>query len=277
MSVYIWDLPISLPWPICALLSAAASFAMFTVLHDAIHGSISKYGLVNEVFGRASIVFLGPLAGPFYRGFRLIHLTHHKRTNGVYQHSLPNSLFVIAYYVRNFYQDPKEDPDYWSKGTSGPSLLLRWATQDISYLYDFLPRILRNKREIVDSIICLVIWIFVLFYLCVLHEQAPLIRKVLLWQWVIPSRLAVTMLVWSSLRCLEIPFSLTFFFLNDQAYSFNYLPHSGPETKLITVDRFKTTYFLDFAFLQPLFTTLMFFQDYHIVCILKIFSHFISL
>ena len=50
-----------LPVPLTVLLSAAAIFVLFTVLHDAAHYSISTHRWVNVAFGRVAMFFVSPL------------------------------------------------------------------------------------------------------------------------------------------------------------------------------------------------------------------------
>merc|ERR1712000_128719 len=61
------------------LLLTLAMFVMFSVSHDAAHGSISNISWVNGIIGRISFPFLGP--GASFPLFRYIHQMHHKHTN----------------------------------------------------------------------------------------------------------------------------------------------------------------------------------------------------
>jgi beta-carotene hydroxylase len=111
------------PLTLCIAINAMASFGMFTVTHEAVHKAVSTIRWINNLFGRSSAVFLGPLGE--FGAFRFVHLEHHKYTN-----------------VEG------KDPDLWSG--KGPSLLLplRWATQPYCYLYAYLSKI--TKRPIME-------------------------------------------------------------------------------------------------------------------------------
>lgn len=93
-------------------LQVVLTYALFTPMHDAAHGSISgKYPLVNEVVGRlCGLAFAGP-----FPAFRFVHLQHHKYTNNA-----------------------QRDPDYWSEGGPAWSKPLRWATQELYYYWFYV-------------------------------------------------------------------------------------------------------------------------------------------
>ena len=61
------------------ILLTFAMFVMFTVTHDASHGSISNIKWINGLIGRISFATIGPHAS--FPLFRFIHLMHHKYTN----------------------------------------------------------------------------------------------------------------------------------------------------------------------------------------------------
>lgn len=69
-----------------SILLTLTMFVMFTVAHDAAHGSISNIKWVNGLVGRLAFGTMGPTA--IFPLFRYVHQMHHKFTN-----------------------DPKKDPD----------------------------------------------------------------------------------------------------------------------------------------------------------------------
>ncbi|MEK7858566.1 MAG: fatty acid desaturase [Elusimicrobiota bacterium] len=80
----------SLPWPFAVLLCSCAAYTQFTVLHDAVHRSASRWLPLNEALGFfAALALFGP-----FDAFRRNHLHHHAHTN-----------------------DPVEDPDFWVAGS----------------------------------------------------------------------------------------------------------------------------------------------------------------
>jgi beta-carotene hydroxylase len=107
-----------------------ATYAMFTVLHDSIHGTVGRAKWANELFGRLSMPFLA-LWGTF-PVMRYIHGEHHRNTN----------------------EDPRTDPDAWAH--TGPSwqLPLRWLTIDAWYARFAISRLRhRPRKEIVGVLI----------------------------------------------------------------------------------------------------------------------------
>src|SRR3990167_4201720 len=61
------------------LLLICCMFVMFTVAHDAAHGSISSIPTINGLIGRIASGALGPVV--CFPVFRYIHHMHHKFTN----------------------------------------------------------------------------------------------------------------------------------------------------------------------------------------------------
>lgn len=103
---------------------AAVTYAMFTVAHDSIHGSVGQARWCNELFGRLAVPFVALWVT--FPVLRYIHLEHHRHTN----------------------EDPLVDPDAWAH--SGPrwQLPLRWLTIDAWYSRFCLPRMRhRPPRE----------------------------------------------------------------------------------------------------------------------------------
>jgi len=106
------------PWYATLPVSTTAAYWGFTVLHDAVHGSVSpKYKLLNYAVGQlAGVPLLAPLAL-----FRSIHLTHHRFTND--HDSGPNGSSL--------------DPDEWAGRGPWFLLPLRWATVMVYYCHFF--------------------------------------------------------------------------------------------------------------------------------------------
>lgn len=102
---------------------ALCTYVQFTVMHDSAHGAVasSRSGVkwVNEVTGRVAAFFHAGVFG----AFRRLHLLHHRHVN-----------------------DPDNDPDFWSGGSSGWPLTLpfRWVTQDFYYYAFYFQRALRR-------------------------------------------------------------------------------------------------------------------------------------
>lgn len=110
------------PWALAAALNAIASFALFTVSHDAAHNSISTRPAVNTWFGRIATPFFAPHAG--FRTWRFIHMQHHRFTN----------------------EDDGRDPDHYTERGPRWQLPLRWLTVDLFYMVFYLPKLRSRPR-----------------------------------------------------------------------------------------------------------------------------------
>ncbi len=118
-----WWLLLTIP------VQATVTFVMFTVLHETAHLAAGRLRWVNELLGRASMLFV--VAWASFPTLRFIHIEHHRNTN----------------------EDRYTDPDAWSE--AGPSWLLplRWLTQDLWYFRFYIPQMGRRPRpEVVEQI-----------------------------------------------------------------------------------------------------------------------------
>lgn len=93
-------------WAACAC-STALMYGLFTVVHDALHGSFARRRRCNDALGSLGLLLFAPHASLGL--FRWAHMQHHRHTNGA------------------------RDPDRWSHD-GGLSLPLRWATIDVAYV-----------------------------------------------------------------------------------------------------------------------------------------------
>jgi ferredoxin-NADP reductase len=115
------------PW-VYIPVNTAVSFAMFTVLHDGVHYSISRLRWVNGLLARLTVPFVVPYASAPLFGF--IHIEHHRNTN----------------------EELDTDPDAWA--TDGPwwQLPFRWLTIDVWYACFYLKHIRRRSpRELAET------------------------------------------------------------------------------------------------------------------------------
>ncbi|MDO3400323.1 fatty acid desaturase [Mycolicibacterium neoaurum] len=156
-----------LPAVVTIMLSAAAIFVLFTVLHDASHYSISRHRWVNAAFGRAAMLFVSPLIS--FRSFAFIHIQHHLNTN-----------------------DGDNDPDHFV--TAGPrwQLPLRFPLMDVPYLR-FLVRNIdtRPRSEILETAALIT---FSVAAVAVAGFSGHLWQLALVY--LIPERIAVFVLAW---------------------------------------------------------------------------------
>ena len=121
-----------LPVAVTVLLSSAAIFVFFTVLHDAAHYSVSTHRWVNVAFGRVAMFFVSPLIS--YKSFAFIHIEHHRNTN-----------------------DGDNDPDHFVSGAPWWQLPVRFPLMDIPYLTFLIRNIKRRPRaEVLETAFLLV-------------------------------------------------------------------------------------------------------------------------
>jgi ferredoxin-NADP reductase/fatty acid desaturase len=106
-------------------LSAAANFAMFTVLHDAAHYAVSRVRWVNGVFGRLAMLFVAAYGS--FPMFGYIHIQHHRAAN-----------------------DDRADPDTWASHGPWWQLLWRWASIDFRYGVFYLSK--RRSRPRAETL-----------------------------------------------------------------------------------------------------------------------------
>ena len=82
----------ALPYGVALVVNALAIYAIFTPLHDAAHGSLSRNRAVNDLLGTVAAVPLFP--GFTAQLYRFLHLEHHRHT-GV-AHADPDEVMVSA-------------------------------------------------------------------------------------------------------------------------------------------------------------------------------------
>ena len=117
----------TLPVPATVLLSAAAIFVLFTVLHDAAHYSVSTHRWVNVAFGRVAMLFVSPLIS--FTSFAFIHIEHHRNTN-----------------------DDENDPDHFVSGAPMWQLPVRFPLMDLPYLTFLVRNVRRRPRaEVLET------------------------------------------------------------------------------------------------------------------------------
>jgi len=150
------------PGPLVVLVNAACAYAQFTVLHDALHKSVSRLVWLNELFGYvATFVLCGP-----YAAIRRNHLHHHAHTN-----------------------DPREDPDFWVAGESWLSVAARCLTMLQMHYWSYLTRLRRRDSAFLQSVATILL-------IAGLHAwawRAGHLLGVLLY-WTLPAQLAVAAL-----------------------------------------------------------------------------------
>ncbi len=147
-------------------LHTAALYAIFTVMHDAVHGVAHRNRALNGVFGRVA-AFL--LFGAFH-SFRAVHLEHHAHTN-----------------------DPERDPDLGVSRRPALLLPLHCARIFVDYRVHYYGRRMgRGGAELAEVIVVDV----VLHALLVFAILLPMLRP-LLTLWIGPAVLAAMLLAFA--------------------------------------------------------------------------------
>jgi len=118
----------TLPAQATILLSSAAIFVLFTVLHDAAHYSVSSHRWVNVAFGRVAMLFVSPLIS--FKSFAFIHIEHHRNTN-----------------------DDDNDPDHFVSAAPWWQLPVRFPLMDVPYLSFLVRNVKRRPRaEVLETV-----------------------------------------------------------------------------------------------------------------------------
>ncbi len=155
-------------------------YFLFSVVHDALHRSVSKISWFNELLGHFSIFFFAPLA-PFSLA-RWIHMQHHRFTN-----------------------DFKHDPDHFGHKLDWLTLL-RWSNLDYYYTIFFLKQESQEVRRrygarVVFQLILVVGLILSAAYLGYLLEVIVL--------FIIPTRISSFLTLAMFVYLPHVPFSHT--------------------------------------------------------------------
>lgn len=156
-----------LPAPATVLLSGAAIFVLFTVLHDAAHYSVSTHRWVNVAFGRVAMLFVSPLIS--FKSFAFIHIEHHRNTN-----------------------DGDNDPDHFVSGAPWWQLPVRFPLMDLPYLTFLVRNIRRRPRAEVIETASLMSATVAVIVACALTGHFWTLALVYL----IPARVAMFVLAW---------------------------------------------------------------------------------
>lgn len=146
------------------LTNGLGLYLLFSIMHEAMHRTLSSYDLINNFLGRVSMMLLIP-AAPFEVG-RWAHFQHHRFTSSV------------------------SDPDQFIHHGKWWTLPLRWANFDMYYLYAFLrdggKQKERHSRALLITLTVFAAVISTLIYFGFGME--------LLFLWFLPTRVALAMI-----------------------------------------------------------------------------------
>ncbi len=148
-------------------VNAAVTFVMFSVVHEAVHNTISRKRWMNALVGRLAWVFVSPAFS--FPSFVFIHLAHHRYAN-----------------------DRGNDPDAFASHARLWQLPFRWALADAFYAAYYIRRMRsRPLSELAETALMLTINVTVLAAATVTGN---------LWlfalAFVIPQRIGITVLAW---------------------------------------------------------------------------------
>jgi ring-1,2-phenylacetyl-CoA epoxidase subunit PaaE len=111
------------PWWVSTLISAVASYLLFTVAHDASHHAASSDRRLNTLMGRIATPLFAPHAA--FPVWRFIHMQHHRFTN---------------------HHDDGRDPDGYTMRGPAWQRPFRWLTIDLYYMVFYLPKLKSRPR-----------------------------------------------------------------------------------------------------------------------------------
>ena len=155
------------PYPLVMLVHALAIYAIFTPLHDATHGALSRHRGLNDALGTLAAL---PLFPGFTTGlYRFLHMEHHKHTG-----------------------EAEADPDEVTVATRMPTRFLVWMFLDLYWIRWYLRRVGERPRQEWVGAIGSVAFFLVWHIGWLLSPYA--LEFVLLW--LIPQRLGITLLVY---------------------------------------------------------------------------------
>jgi len=168
-------------WPPAAVVAVASvcAYASFTVLHEAVHGSLClRPRAANAV---VAILAGWPLMAPGWT-FRFLHLEHHRHTN-----------------------DPEKDPDFWNGLGPRWALPLRWTLADFAQWAFYFRRARgRPPAELAHTVAGFgAIAAAAAWGVWAGHGWA------LLWAWILPARIAVFVLAFSFDWLVHRPHTVT--------------------------------------------------------------------
>ncbi|MFJ1765176.1 fatty acid desaturase [Amycolatopsis sp. NPDC088138] len=157
------------PAAVTVVLNTAATFAMYTVVHESAHHSAGKLTWVNETLGRLAVLFVAAYAS--FPSLRYVHGEHHRHTNG----------------------PVRADPDAWVQRGPRWQLPLRWLTLDFSYARCYFSRLrARPPHELAETLVVLSVAVSAGVALAVSGHGAELLLVYLL-----PQRFGVGLLAWA--------------------------------------------------------------------------------
>jgi len=170
----------SIPFWLASAGNGILIYFLFSVVHDALHRSVSKFSWFNELLGHISIFFFAPLA-PFSLA-RWIHMQHHRFTN-----------------------DSKHDPDHFAHKLDWLTPL-RWLNLDSYYTIFFLKQESEEVRRkygarVIFQLILVVSLILSAAYLGYLLEVIVL--------FIIPTRISSFLTLAMFVYLPHVPFSHT--------------------------------------------------------------------
>ncbi len=168
-----------LPLWACTILNGLSTYFLFSVVHDASHGAISRNKVLNDAFGHIGMIFFGPLA-PFNLA-RWIHMQHHRFTN-----------------------DPIKDPDGFGHKID---LLtpLRWISFDYFYTMFFLRQAGPLRKKFMGRLLLQIFLVVATIAVCTTFGYGLEVLML----WLLPTRISSALFVAVFICMPHAPFSKT--------------------------------------------------------------------
>lgn len=161
------------------LLNGLSTYFLFSVVHDASHGAISRTKWLNDAFGHIGMLFFGPLA-PFNLG-RWIHMQHHRFTN-----------------------DHDKDPDAFGHKIDAWTPL-RWLNFDYFYTQFFLRQAGAMRQKFMGRLIAQILFVILVAATCTYFGYG----LEMLMLWLLPTRISSALFVAVFICMPHAPFSAT--------------------------------------------------------------------
>ncbi len=174
ISVYVLGFTGLLPLWLGAIINSVVGYVAFSIVHDAIHRSISTNIKLNDFFGQSAVLLVAPYVN--LKLFRWGHILHHRFANG------------------------EKDPDQVMHGPAW-SLPLRWAFIDVLYLRHAVLHGDKISAPLLRSSLKVAALVGLLFVGLIAAGYG----WQLFWLWLIPSRVIQVMLGFSFFWLPHVP------------------------------------------------------------------------
>jgi fatty acid desaturase len=169
----------ALPLWVATPINGVITYFLFSVVHDASHGAISRHKGFNDLLGHVAIFFFGPLA-PFNLA-RWIHMQHHRFTN-----------------------DSVRDPDHFGHRMDWLAPL-RWINFDYFYTAFFLRQAGAMRQKFMGRLLAQIALVVALVATATVYGYGLEILML----WLLPTRISSALFVAMFVYLPHAPFKAT--------------------------------------------------------------------